>query len=99
MKAYIFVLDHDAPCRQLRGYIKILGFVIGGRHQPVPQVIFHTIVGKGDGRGRTNIHARIAFNTEIGGKNGLNIAVQASLGFTKGGIPVEAKFNFRLQAF
>src|SRR5271170_1165750 len=93
MQADILILDHDPPGLQRIADIEVLFEVEGRGRQPPAQLIFAAVVGKGDAIHRANVDAGIAFDTQLTGKYGLYVAVQAALGLKIAELFVVTEFD------
>src|SRR5271169_3414241 len=93
MEADILVLDHDPPGLQRIADIEVLFEVEGRGRQPPAQLIFAAVVGEGDAIHRANVDAGIAFDTQLTGKYGLHVAVQAALGLKIAELFVVTEFD------
>lgn len=95
MQADILVLDqHSAGFEYFRN-IDILLDVERRYSKALAQIVFRAVLHEIDATGRADVSACITFNTVIGSKHGLGIAIEAPLGLNEGGFGIESKFDFK----
>src|SRR5258708_26910365 len=93
MQADVLILYHHPAGLEPVGDIERLVVMRRGRLQPRPQILFLAILGKADAIHRADVDAGIAFDTGGRGKYGLDIAIQAALGFAECELDVIAEFD------
>src|ERR1700719_4032014 len=93
MQTDILVLDHDPSGFQRIPDVEILSEIEGRSAQASAQLLFFAIVGEGDAIHRANVDAGIALDAQLAGKDGLDVAVEATLGFEIGELVVIAELD------
>lgn len=70
--------------------------VLRRRHQPRSQLRLRPVGGEGDAVDGADVHTGITLDAQAVGEDGLDIAVQAALGFGESELVVEAEFDLGL---
>src|SRR5580700_6493096 len=96
MQAHVLILHHDAAGFQVVADIEVLGVVLGRRLQPGAQIGFFAVGGKGDAVHRADVDAGIALDAELAGEDGLDVAIEAALGFLERQFEVIAELDLGL---
>src|SRR5271155_2822673 len=96
MQADVFVLGHDPTGLQRIPDIEILGQIACRSAKPRAQLDLLAILGKGDAVDRTDVDAGVAFDAERTAEHGLDIAIEAALGFEIAELLVEPELALDL---
>ena len=80
VQADILVLHHDAAGLEIVGDVKVLSDIGGRGLEAGAQIGLLAVLRKCDAVHRADIDARIAFDAQRGGENGLYVAIEAAIG-------------------
>src|SRR5262245_468755 len=96
VQADVLVLGHNAAGLKGVRDIEVLGEGRSRRVQAAAQVGLLAVVRERDAVHRTDVHAGIALDAELGGEHRLHVAIEAALRLRKAGLRIEAHLDFDL---
>ena len=94
VQTHILVFHHHTTRFQIGRHVKVLCELKGRSAQTRSEVLLFTVLCKGDAIRWADVSTGIAFDTSLGIKDCLYVAVQAAAGFFEGSCRVKAALNF-----